>query len=355
MKSTKKIVLVWGFVLMALAQCKAESQTDGDLLDSGFGVSDEQQDDLEDTRENEMDADLRDTEEPNPPKVDASPQDSDARDFSRWEKSGDNYFVRAGDVRFEVNPSMGGRITSFSVNGKEALRTAGDLAGLTFWSSPQSEWGWPPPESWDCLPFIASLNTTGDELTLVGQIDPQTGYQFEKRFLGVSDTSAVEITYSIRNTAGHPKMVAPWEITRVPPGGLSFFPAGDPAFEGNSSLLPSLVEDGIAWFWHRGEDNKKLFMDGREHWLAHKHGELLFVKIYHSDITPEQFAPNEAEIELYAVPDYVELEEQGAYVSLAAGDVMSWSVTWLLRELPTPLSDEGQGSTLLTDFVRSMR
>ena len=45
-------------------------------------------------------------------------------------------------------------------------------------------------------------------------------------------------------------------------------------------------------------------------------------------------APGEAEIEVYANPRYVELEAQGPYATIAPAASVSWTVVWLVREVP---------------------
>ena len=69
----------------------------------------------------------------------------------------------------------------------------------------------------------------------------------------------------------------------------------------------------------RGDGDIKLFTDARG-WLAHAHSSTLFLRKF-PDLTLDQAAPRQAEVEMYfdADRDYIELENQGAYVTLAAG------------------------------------
>ena len=52
-----------------------------------------------------------------------------------------------------------------------------------------------------------------------------------------------------------------------------------------------------------------------------------------ADLTPEQPAPGEAEIQVYVNrgKTYIELESQGAYTTLAPGAELSWTVRWYLQ------------------------
>ena len=89
--------------------------------------------------------------------------------------------------------------------------------------------------------------------------------------------------------------------------------------------------------------------------MAHINGDMILVKLF-QDLTSEEMAPeNEAEIEVYANPDkiYIELEPQGPYVSLKAGESTSWEVIWKLRKLPEGLVVEAKNQALV-DYVRHL-
>jgi len=111
---------------------------------------------------------------------------------------------------------------------------------------------------------------------------------------------------------------------------LTFFPMGDGGpRKGPQDLLNTTIVDGVAWFAYDAAAitaDQKLFADGREGWIAHVDGDLLLVKSF-ADTLPAQAAPGEAEIEIYANAGhtYVEVENQGAYVSLAPGAATTWT------------------------------
>jgi hypothetical protein len=58
------------------------------------------------------------------------------------------------------------------------------------------------------------------------------------------------------------------------------------------------------------------------------------------DLKPAEPAPAEAEIQIYVNTGktFVEIEEQGAYTTLNAGEELSWTVRWYLE--PTDLPAE---------------
>src|SRR5258708_7975900 len=73
------------------------------------------------------------------------------------------------DVYFEVDPDVGGRVTSFRLGATDILAGPDVDAhnyGSTFWTSPQSDWGWPPPGEVDRDPYAISFE--GETLVLTG-------------------------------------------------------------------------------------------------------------------------------------------------------------------------------------------
>ena len=117
----------------------------------------------------------------------------------------------------------------------------------------------------------------------------------------------------------------------MPAGGITFFPEG-PAGGKRQSKLNIIKHEGIVWFYFAPllvNDHQKLFYNGKEGWLAHQTNSLLFIKRY-PDISYEQEAPGETEVELYIHKNrtYMELEIQGEYVSLSPKDTIVWKVCW---------------------------
>ena len=83
----------------------------------------------------------------------------------------------------------------------------------------------------------------------------------------------------------------------------------------------------------------KLFTDARG-WLAHAHHSTLFLRVF-PDLTLDQAAPRQAEVEMYFDPerDYIELENQGAYVTLAPGQSLTYPVEWRFRAIDPERAD----------------
>jgi len=274
--------------------------------------------------------------------------------------SGSVFSFQFGDTLFAVDANRGGRIVTFAVAGHNVLTgPAVDAAnfGSTFWSSPQSDWGWPPPPEIDSAPYAASLD--GAVLSLSGATAAGLGLVVEKKFFADSQAGAITVAYTIANRGSQARQAAPWEITRVAAGGLTFFPMGEGGpRKGPQDLLTTTIVNGVAWFAYDAAAitaDQKLFADGQEGWIAHVDGDLLLVKSF-ADTRPAQAAPGEAEIEIYANAGhtYVEVENQGAYVNLAPGAATSWTVRWILRKLDVAATPASTGSAPLVDLVRNL-
>lgn len=242
--------------------------------------------------------------------------------------------LKFDDVYFEVDPEVGGRVTSFSISGFDVLSGSdvdADNYGSTFWTSPQSDWGWPPPTELDRAPY--SLTTGKNTLTLTGAPNPALGVRVTKQFSSDPAKGAIVLKYTIHNLSDVPKRYAPWEVSRVHSRGLTFFPSG-PLSSG-----PLGVERiGLGtWFAHDPEVldavGQKFLAGGTHGFLAHAARGLLYIKSF-ADVPPESRAPGEAEIEIYANNRYVEVEVQGPYSLIDPGASMSWTVRWYLRKLP---------------------
>ncbi len=255
-------------------------------------------------------------------------------------QTGSVYTFNFGDTAFAVDAARAGRVIRFALAGRNILTEAQGPTdnnwGSTFWPSPQSDWNWPPPAELDPGPYQPKV--TAGVLSLASPVSPGLGLAVTKRFTCDPGKGQVTIEYGIVNKGSKARAVAPWEITRVAAGGLTFFPMGEgKPWKGPQELLALDLRDGVAWLDYAqttGASDQKAFADGREGWIAHLSGDLLLVKAF-ADTTPAQAAPGEAEIELYtdAARSYIEVENQGAYVTLDPGAASRWPVRWYLRRV----------------------
>ena len=269
------------------------------------------------------------------------------------------YVLELDDLIFSVDPA-GARITDVHLHDGANLLTGSTVNpisyGSTFWTSPQSGWGWPPPPEIDRAAFQSSVHAA--TLSFGGSIDVALGARVSKRFTADVAGSRIDVQYTI-TAQGPGKMFAPWEITRVFAGGLTFFPTGVGGPTGGAALSPPPTQDaaGCTWYQSPGTPagvDQKLLADGAGGWLAHVAGDTVLVKKF-ADVPAGGAAPGEAEIEIFAQGQggYVEIEQQGAYQSFAQGQSLTWPVTWIVRRLPQGMMAT-TGSVELVQFVESL-
>lgn len=276
------------------------------------------------------------------------------------QKQGDSLYTLAfANLKATVDYKNGGRLESISLNDDASFLSgkkvnAGNW-GTSLWPSPQSAWGWPPSQQLDNMNYEVIQDS--NEVILKSQKDPKQAFIFTKAYkINISDTSLV-ITYTILNDTTIAQKVAAWEISRVAPGGLTFYPSGTEVKRGQ---MASLTKDsiGITWFKYDAAaiptGVPKLLADGKEGWMAQVNKGYILVKKF-QDVADGKYAPEEGEIELYANPDhtYIEIEQQGEYAELKAGESLTYTVIWKLRKLPEGVNEEA-GNLKLASFARSL-
>lgn len=211
------------------------------------------------------------------------------------------YDIKVGDITMTVNAAQGGKIVSYRLGDKEVLSQTRfpNSFGSTFWTSPQSEWNWPPVAEYDRKAFKAEVN--GNVLVLTGEKSERFGYRVRKEFKADAKNNSIAITYTIVNESGETRKVAPWEISRVPNGGMLFFDAKEATPANNMKGMNFVFEQKAAWFTlDEDKENRKINADGKG-WLAFSDNGLLFVKKF-QDLKAGEEAPAEAEIQIYANP-----------------------------------------------------
>lgn len=247
------------------------------------------------------------------------------------------YIITVGSVVMTVNGNEGGKVISYKLGDKEMLSQLRmqNQYGSTFWTSPQTEWNWPPVNEFDRAAYEASLE--GNVLTLTSRQARKLPYVIEKKFMPAKNGKFVRVTYTIRNMGEETRKVAPWEISRVisDENGLIFFDAPVEQIEAaQGELIPFRGEAGASWYnFEQTRANRKINSDGKG-WLGYAADGMLMIKKF-ADIAPTEPAPGEAEIQIYvnSGKTYIELESQGAYKEIAAGESLSWTVDWYLMPL----------------------
>jgi hypothetical protein len=282
-----------------------------------------------------------------------------------WTRNGSKYSLSFGSTYFEVDANLGGRITSFKSGAAELLADAATTQqafywGSTFWPSPQALFTLPPTNdslsNIDQNPYQAELD--GGVLTLSSALNlEKPRLVVTKKFVADVAKEAVAIEYTMTNGGTDAIAVAPWEVTRVAGGGLTFYPEHTaPVLHDDQLLLPpTTLTAGVRWFQHDASvtGDTKFFADGKDGWISQVTGEsadLLLIKAF-PDIEPAESPAGESEVEVYAVPTYVEVEQQGALQTLAAGESSSrWTVRWYARKLASRAT---AGSADLVTYVQN--
>jgi hypothetical protein len=253
------------------------------------------------------------------------------------------YRLAARDVVIEIDARAGARVVEFSLAGRNVLTTSAvhtESYGSTFWPSPQSLWGWPPPPELDAKPYRAT--TDGDSVVFEGAPDRALGIAVTKYFR-MSPDGVVTIVYTMTNHGRTHVAAAPWEVTRVAHEGVTFFPFAARIEPPGARPAPDhIAAHGLLWVQHAADvpEDQKLYANGSRGWMAHATPHGLFVKVF--PVIAPAVAPGEGEVEIFVnqSPPYVELEQQGAFASLAPGRPVTWTVEWHLVPLPagTPLN-----------------
>jgi hypothetical protein len=276
-------------------------------------------------------------------------------------QDGSRLYIKQGNISMEIMPKVAGRVSSLKYDGHEILVAISDLDKITdwgtvFWSSPQSEWSWPPIDILDSKPY--TLGSHEDRLELTSGIDKKTGYQFTKTYIPSGD-DRISVTYRITNHSDDEKNVAPLEVTRLPPSGDLFYPRGDTdPISGIFYPLDVQNIDELTWYHYDAKkirtDHHKVMQDGKEGWVAYVDKGYLLVKEF-ADNAPAAIAPGEREIELFTHVEhiFIEMKQQGASVALAPGEHLEWTVVWHVKKLPEDLAKNPEPAALAT-YVRSL-
>lgn len=256
-----------------------------------------------------------------------------------------------GQITLTVSPADGGRLSSMIYRDQErlSLKSERDPAnwGSTLWISPQSSWGWPPPDALDNLPY--ALQGTDKQRTLKGPVDQQkTGLRIDKT-IQLLGGDRIALRYQMTRPAGEAAPAAAWEVTRVPIRGLVLFAHEPEPLWFSFGSFPYTTFGDVTWIDLRQSElsEGKLNANGRG-WIAWVDGRDLFIKRY-ADLRKEQQAPTEAETQLYISPrGYMELEAQGAYQDIAVGESISFETEWQWLRLPQDVVVDVDSPSLMT-------
>jgi len=263
----------------------------------------------------------------------------------------DKYRLTFGDTILEVDAATGARVSKLSLAGADLMVTSGTDAtawGSVFWTSPRSVWTpmtWPPPAAIDNARYSAAI--AGTLLSFTGMADTAIGVSIAKEYSADATSGWITIKYTIN--AIKAQKAAPWEVSRVPRGGIAFFPLGSSVTKGPLTISQSM---DTVWFDDAAKtamspDGDKLIADGASGWEAYAFGGNLFLKRF-SDQPASAQAPGEGEICVYPGTSWIEFEVQGPYTQVAAGGSLPWQVQWKVVKIPSTVSVAVGSASLLT-------
>ncbi len=180
------------------------------------------------------------------------------------------YRFSFNDTILEVDAKTGGRVSKLSLSGADMMMTAATDAttwGSVFWTSPRlMTWSpeWPPPAAIDNGMYGATIS--GAHLQLTGMSDATLGVSIAKDYSADAASGWITINYTIN--ASKAVKAAPWEVSRVPRGGIAFFPLGSSVKAGPLTVTQS---NGMVWFddgpkTATSPDGAKLVADGASGW-----------------------------------------------------------------------------------------
>lgn len=244
------------------------------------------------------------------------------------------YSLTVGQLSMEIDANNGARILSLKHDTTEILSQLEipNMYGSTFWTSPQKEWNWPPVREHDSNPY--EVEEKDGTIIMTSGLSEKFPIRIIKKFEIDKADNCFIVTYTMKNESDSDRKVAPWEITRVLNRGSVFFDAPVEQIT-PAGLMPFVNKNGYSWLDIDQDDtqNRKINSDGKG-WLAYTYQGLVLMKKF-QDLSPSEPAPDEAEIQVYVHQGkvYVELESQGAYVTLKPGESTDWSVRWYVKTL----------------------
>lgn len=266
-----------------------------------------------------------------------------------------SYTIKVANMIATIDAGHGARVTSLKLDEKEILGSK-DLHpkfyGSSLWLSPEGKWK--GQGVLDEATYTTDIYN-GVDIKLISKDDSVRGFRFLKEFhADLMDTSLVLI-YTITNISKRAQEVSPWEVTRVPTGGLAFFPKGalSPTFNSNLTVRDTM---GMIYYPYdpSTKDHEKVYMHGREGWLAYVKDRTAFIKSF-PVIAYDEVAPNEESVEMYANKQktYLELENQGRYQNLQPNESLTYKVKWYARHLPDQIKPV-IGNKILLEYIRSI-
>lgn len=249
-----------------------------------------------------------------------------------WRNIGDTYRLNSEGLEVVVDAAKSGRVMELNYKGVPLL-TSSDadsrFYGSTLWISPQESF-WPEDAVFDSVEYAAKVD--GVMLVLDSPVC-KNGLKVMKEYHLLDGVPGLSIRYTLTNTSDTLLSFAPWSVLRVPPG-VTYFPAdGNEINTSDGAENFAVTGNSCVWMDQTAIDSEKawkIFSQGRNGWIAHKHDSVMLVICY-PDIESEEVPPGQGEVEVFGSPGcrYVELETHGQYKSVKPGGNMTYNMLWI--------------------------
>lgn len=251
--------------------------------------------------------------------------------------------IASGNVRLAIDPKVGGRVASMTLDGREILKTSRDRNhwhwGSTVWVAPQRDWDWPPSTVIDSDPYTV-VQADESKIVVRSRVDPKSGLQLTKHFEfndSAKEKPTAKMTYVVHNRGKALRKVGIWENTRVVWDGRTRLPARSKIRLSKPSAAIEKIERAKSTtliFDEHQPDQQKIFCtppvsESGYTWNSFQLDDLVLTK---SRPYPKTVAPNHAPLEIYLAPKqgFAELENQGAYEAIGPGESTRMVVMWRL-------------------------
>lgn len=282
--------------------------------------------------------------------------------FNVFRDSDTIMLLQLNNLYLGIDLNNGGRIVSFTIDDREILSSKQinkRYYGSTFWLAPEKIWSSLQPYDNGEFEIKNISDYRIDTREKQNVVRANQIFSMGKSFIVNAEDTSFIIQYSVTNISGRLRGVAPWEVTRVPTGGIIFSKkrmATDAPIP--NDMYPLLnIRDSLSYIWYPPDTStvsaEKAFLNG-DGWIAYVLDDFVFIKQF-PVIDIGLSAPDERNIEIYVnkAKTYIELENQGPYTNLASDESLNYTVRWYARKLPSGIKDY-IGSRDLINFVEGI-
>lgn len=233
-----------------------------------------------------------------------------------------------------------------------------DFGGAKLWNAPQSGWHrgtspWPPDYLLDSAP-AQSIRGADGALTLTGQASAASGIRFT-RTVSLAHAAVTDRVTMANTDKAETASWGVWSVLCVRPDGVVFLPV--PASATLWSSAPDhLIPDSYGWkrhadvlvLEHPSDRGTKIFSTSDQGWIGYLVDHQALFITYHAD-PAAAYPEHEASSEVYAQPEFIELEHIGRLEHLIPGASADFTDQWhIVPGPPEGLSMDQQAAWMAT-------